>query len=158
MSAEDLKKLNDTLTKLSEKVDQMETSIEEKNEQIKKLSDANSDREKLAQDEEKKATFNIMFKEGKVVEAQRESFIAGDTKKFAELSQSIKFDNLGHSVEGNKEEEKEEELSPEEAEEKLAKLAKEEAEAKNVSLSEATNTIIMSHPKLAEKYLQKFNL
>lgn len=70
----------------------------------KQLSESKSKLEKFEQDKaksEKEAEFQKMLTEFKAVEAQREPFMAGDFKKFAELAQPLNTKAAGQGGAGN---------------------------------------------------------
>lgn len=150
----EVKALTETLKSLSEKIGTMEAALKEKDEKIKALSDKQSDREKSAQLEERKAAFDVMFKEGKVVEAQREAYMQGDVKKFAELQQPITLEGKGSSVDKKPESGKSaDQMTNEEAEDALLAKAKALHEEKKGALSwkDCVTQVKRENPKLAEK-------
>lgn len=104
---------------------------------------------KLAED---KGKFDVMLAEGKVVEAQRESFMKGDTITFASLAKSVNFKNEGHGGSGD------DGKTLSDAEDELERLiAIKLSENKDLSYSEATIKVLSENKKLNEEYNKKFN-
>jgi phage I-like protein len=71
-------------------LEQLQKKVSEYENQVKK----HEEEKKLA---EKTGTFNKLLSEGKVVEAQREPFMTGDTIKFAENARPLNLSGLGTS-------------------------------------------------------------
>ena len=123
---------------LQAKCDQMGVDMAE----AKKCADAEKAAKVLA---EKTAKFNELMSAGKVVEAQRESFMSGDAMKMAELSQQIKLADQGTGATPVIIEE------VKDAEAKVLELAEKmiaNKEAKN--LSEAVSKVLSNNSELAK--------
>lgn len=110
---------------------------------------------KFAEKEKKmglEANFNKMFADGKVVEAQRESFLTGDMVKFSELATEMHAKNAGGQ--GKEKEEKEEtKFTKETVETEISRLAEEKmASNTNVTFSEATQEVLIENKELSEVY------
>jgi phage I-like protein len=105
--------------------------------------------QKKAQDAEKEAEFTKLLSEGKAVAAQREAFIAGDMKKFVELSQPMKLSEQGHSASGGD--------TGADVEEEILKQAKKLSEEKKLSMGKAIAEVLLTNKALAEKRDAKFN-
>jgi len=147
---EQIKALAESVTKLSEKVDSLTKDKDEE----KTVQESNKQEPK---DEQKKVAFDSMLKEGKVVEAQREAFMQGDIQKFTELSQVVKFDNIGQSgATTNVEKKSVEKFSAEEAEDEILRLSQEIMKEKKVTYREALAVVFEENPVLKEKYESKF--
>lgn len=93
---------------------------------------------------EKTTEFSKLLAEGKAVEAQRESFIAGDMKEFIAKSVPVKLSEQGHSATPPVESDKD-------AQEEILAQAKKLSEEKKVSMKEAISSVLKTNPKLAEK-------
>lgn len=151
-SMEELKKLNDRITDLESKnktlADERDAAIEEKTEVAKKLSEAEKKVEELEAEKvetDKKAKFDEMLRNGKVVEAQRESYMTGDLAKFAELS-----GKANTKPEGS-------DHTPDEptgdVEEKVIGLAEKKIEAGEAKdLGEAISKVLSEKPELEKAY------
>lgn len=88
-----LKDLSDRVAAL-EKGEEGEDEMSEVKPPVKgKSDDGKGDDAAMA---EKETKFNLMLSEGKVVEAQRKSFLKGDMMKFAELGKDVKLSTKGH--------------------------------------------------------------
>lgn len=78
--------------------DQKASSFELKLSETQKAADQlKADKEKA----DKNAKFDVMLKDGKVCEAQRESYIAGDLNKFTELAMTVKLTEKGSRGNGD---------------------------------------------------------
>lgn len=99
---------------------------------------------------EKKTKFDKLLSEGKVVEAQREPYIKGDSDKFLELAGTVKLSEKGGAGD----------IDPavvvsnsEEAQKEVLKLAEKAVADKSVkSLSEGINKVLNANPELRKKY------
>jgi uncharacterized protein YoaH (UPF0181 family) len=83
---------------------------------------------------EKTSRFNTLMAEGKAVEAQRESFLAGDMEKFISLQKSVKLSENGHGGKGGDTKEASEDEAYSKCEKRAEELMKEN---KNLKFSEA---------------------
>lgn len=100
---------NVKLGEMQKKLEEMEMSPEEMMAKIKSLTaeleamkGENSKLKEGAQLSEKNKEFDKLLSEGKAVEAQREAYIAGDTVKFAELSEDVNLRGKGSGGTGGK--------------------------------------------------------
>lgn len=149
-----MKKIEDLEAKLK-KSEGMETEFSAMK---KKLSDLEADAAKLAEEKktnDKKASFDKMLAEKKVVEAQRDAFMKDDFAKFAELSQAAPKEKKLSEDDGDNGKDKTEGT----AEEKIIALAEKlVAEKKAPDLGEA-QALVLSDPenkKLREEYEKQF--
>jgi phage I-like protein len=95
---------------------------------------------------EKNSKFDKWMTEGRVVEAQREAFMSGDSEKFAELAQPVKLSENGSNKLPNKEGQP---ASKEEAEKKLSELGdKVLSEKRATTIGEAIRLARKEHPEL----------
>jgi len=92
---------------------------------------------------EKTADFAVLLSEGKAVEAQRESFIAGDMKSFIEKAVPVKLAETGHAAKPP--------VESGDAQEEVLSLAKKLSEEKKISMKEAISSVLKNNNKLAEK-------
>lgn len=133
---------------MGDKVGEIEAEKKQLSEDLKatntKLSEAN---EKISR-QEKEGKFNVMLAEGKVVEAQRDSFITGDMIKFAENAGTINKKPAGHGGSGDNDPVS----SKEEAEDKIIELSEAKAKSDKITLSEAQRIVMKENPELAKKY------
>lgn len=99
--------------------------------------------EKKAKDAEQESEFNKLLSEGKAVAAQREAFMSGDMKKFAELAQPVKLNEAGSG--GGK-------VATGDADEEIMKEAtKLLSENKGWTLKQAVAEVLKTNKSLAEK-------
>ncbi len=93
---------------------------------------------------EKASEFATLLSEGKAVEAQRESFIAGNMKEFIAKAVPVKLHEAGHGhnpvVDTTKE-----------PHDEVLAQAKKLSEENKISIKEAISKVLKSNPKLAEK-------
>lgn len=151
----DLKEMEAKLTKLSDKVDGQTDEIKTLNESNIKLSEENASlkkdnetlkadkiaSEKAAKEAEQKAKFDEMLKKGTVVEAQRESYMANDAAKFAELAQPVKLTPQGDGKDPDKKV-----SSFDEAQDKLSTLmAKKLSDNKDMDHREARRQVMQEN-------------
>lgn len=92
---------------------------------------------------EKTADFAVLLSEGRAVEAQRESFIAGDMKTFIEKAVPVKLAETGHAAKPP--------VESGDAQEEVLSLAKKLSEEKKISMKEAISSVLKNNNKLAEK-------
>lgn len=104
-------------------------------------------------EKEKVQSFDLMLSEGKVVEAQREAFIANDMAEFAKNAQPIKLAETGGA--GNKPEGEDLEKDAEVEIKQLAETAMKENDKLNYP--EAVSLVLSENKALAQKYNKKFN-
>jgi hypothetical protein len=93
---------------------------------------------------EKNSEFEKLLSEGKAVEAQRESFVAGDMKDFIAKSVPVKLAEQGHAKNPPVETEKD-------PQEEILSQAKKLSEEKKISMKDAISSVLKNNPKLAEK-------
>lgn len=130
-----------TMKELKDKNAEMEKALGEyKEKDLKAQAD-----QKLA---EKKGKFDIMLKEGKTVEAQREAFMKDDMMKFTELAQPMKLKEAGHGGAGDGGG-----TAGETAADKIQKLAEAKMkDDKKLTLSEAISSVMKTEKALALEY------
>lgn len=97
----------------------------------------------------KENDFNKMLAEGKVVEAQRDPYMANDMKKFSELSAPMNKDGKGTSEMPSKD------SVEEDVEDVIQAKAKALSEEKKISMKDAIVEVLKSDKKLSEKYAAK---
>ena len=93
---------------------------------------------------EKTTEFESLMKEGKAVEAQRESFLKGDMKEFIAKAQPIKLAEEGSAAVPA-------DSTKDDAEDKILEKAKKLSEEKKISMKEAISQVLKTETKLAEK-------
>lgn len=99
----------------------------------------------------KEREFDIMLSEGKVVEAQRESFLENDMTKFVTLSQPLNMKAKGDGKAAAEDaEDGIEAKTKDEAEDKIIELAEKLAKDEDISLSEAQGIVLRKNPNLAK--------
>lgn len=96
---------------------------------------------------EKTSEFVALLSEGKAVEAQRESYIAGDMKSFIEKSVAIKLTEAGVQ----KTPTEEDAITADQAEDKILSEAIKLSEEKKISMKEAISEVLKNNKKLADK-------
>lgn len=159
MDIETLKKENDELKnklKLAEdkmasgdmekKMKAMEKELEDAKVKLAEYEKKFGDMEKEKKLAELKSKFDTLLTEGKVVEAQREAFMAGDAVKFAELAGKVNLKEAGHggSKGGS--------AGDEDADDQILKLAEQKiAEKKASDLGAAISMVLSENPELAKK-------
>jgi phage I-like protein len=122
------------------KMEAMEKELTEYKEKDKK----NEEAKVLA---EKTSSFNKLLSEGKAVEAQRESFMAGDTVKFAEKAQAVNLSSKGSSSQPVGD------MSLEDAQKEIIKLAEQEVKDKKLkTLGDGIKLVLQNNPELRAKY------
>jgi phage I-like protein len=117
----------------------------------KQLSEVEKENAKLKADLEKvgkERDFDKMLSEGKAVEAQREAFLSGDMKQFAEKAVKVNTQATGNAGQGQA---KDEPKTAAEAEDKILKLAEERAGKDKIELSEAIRITRRENPELVKK-------
>jgi hypothetical protein len=127
-------------------MDEMKNKIQAYEESEKKAAED----KKLS---EKKGSFDKLLTEGKAVEAQRESFMAGDAMKFAELAQPINLQGKGSTepppgktVEAG---------SKDDAEKEILKLAEAKVKDKKADdMSSGIKMVLSENSELRKKYYQ----
>lgn len=134
------------IAELKAKVEAMkpaEIELGDMKKQLSEMKTKNADLEKKIQLSEKDAEFTKLLSEGKVVAAQREAFIEGDVKKFAELSQAMKTTESGHGGSGSGE--------GGDVEAEILKEAKKLSEEQKIPLNKAISQVLSTNKTLAEK-------
>lgn len=128
--------------------------MEDKDAEIAKLKEGQASMEEKVQLSEKNSKFDKMLSDGKVVEAQRKPYIAGDMDSFSALAVKIKLsedgNGTGHGGDGEGEESSD-------IEDKMAEDAQKMAADKKISLSEAVK-IVAAMPKNKKALETKFSL
>lgn len=150
-----------TLEEAMKKIEELEAKIAEmgkgEKEMKEKLEEKKAEEEKAMAEKaakEKEETFTKMLSEGKAVEAQRESFIAGDMVKFAELAQP-----LHTKASGTTDESKPEEKTFADGQDEILSLAKAKMEKNSaLTLGEAISKVLDENKKLSEKYSEEVKL
>lgn len=148
-----------TPEQIAAKIAEMERMIAELKSQLEaSKGEVAAEKEKVAGMEqekalaEKKAAFDVMFAEGKAVEAQREAFMSGDMKKFAELAKPL---NSGGGS-STASEDKEGKGDSQDQIHELALAAMKEN--KFLSYKDAVSKVLSSNKKLHEGYKQEVKL
>jgi phage I-like protein len=119
-----------------------------------KLAEENKTLKMQLEQKEKEIEFSEMLSNGKVVPAQKESFLSGDMKTFAENAVKINLDEKGTGGSQNDDDKSgksEDEMTAEQAEDKILELAEAEVEKKKINLSEAIAQIRLENPDLVKK-------
>jgi len=119
-----------------------EVELGDMKKQLSELKTKNSDLQKKIEASEKEAEFTKLLSEGKVVAAQREAFLEGDVKKFAELSQTVKLSEQGHGGQGS---------GDGDVDEEILKEAKKLSEEKKMPIDKAISEVLLTNKVLAEK-------
>lgn len=102
---------------------------------------------------EKTNDFNKLLAAGKVVEAQRESFIKGDMVQFSELAKPTNLNARGSNSETTIE------LSQgESSQEKIIELAKKAVKEEKITFSEAVQKVLHKESELYKGYLKETTL
>jgi len=124
---------------------QVEVEVEKKDDMEKQLSETKEKlvlAEKKLVEMEKETEFTKLLSEGKAVAAQREAYLAGDMKKFIELSEPMKMEEQGVAT------------TPKDVDDvdgEIEKLAKKLAEEKKLTFKEAVSEVLRTNKSLAEK-------
>lgn len=133
-----------------------DTAKKELAEKEKQLADMKAENDKLMGEKklsEKNKEFDIMLSEGKVCEAQRKSFLAGDMAEFAKNQKALNFSEKGHGGDSNSSSEKDGDIQ-----DQVIKLAEKKiAENKNLKMKEAMKMVLSENPKMNEEYSKLFN-
>jgi phage I-like protein len=74
---------------LSARIKELEGQVESQTAQLSELRRKNTEAQALAATAKKEAEFNVLLSEGKVVPAQKEAFLKGDTAELLKLSQPL---------------------------------------------------------------------
>lgn len=133
---------------------------------VKTLSEGNKDGDKQLQEENKKLKteledknkeiqFSEMLREGKVVPGQKEAFMKGDMKAFAEGAVDINLKAKGTgkqelSDDKSGKSEEQDEMTADQASDKILELAEEMAEKKKMNLSDAISRVRHDNPDLVK--------
>jgi len=142
----EIKKLNEKIASLEKSAGDKETEIAGMKTKMSEQTAAHDAEKKLA---EKRDSFNKMLAEGKVVEAQRESFVAGDMAKFAELAKPTNLGGKGNS--GGGDDQKKDDPN-QTAQDKVMELAEKEVSENKVSLSEGIQRVLNKDKDLHDRY------
>lgn len=136
-------KASEEALQLAEKVKaDAEAKLSEKDLQLKKLSEDVTALKTEVETEKKKAKFDAMFSEGKVVEAQRKAFMEGDMETFVANAVKLNLSEQGTGADDTAE--------ADTAIIKLNEKAEEIVKSRNVTFSEAFKIARKENPKLAE--------
>lgn len=141
-SVEGLMKMIADLKAKVEGMKPAEIELGDMKKQLSELKTKNTDLQKKIDASEKEAEFTKLLSEGKVVAAQREPFLAGDVKKFAELSQVVKTTEQGHGGQGSE---------GGDVDEEILKEAKKLSEEKKMPIEKAISEVLLTNKVLAEK-------
>lgn len=134
-----------TLEQAMAKIAELEAKIKEMQGGEIEMGKKVAQYEEKAKLAEKTNTFNTMLANGKAVEAQRESFIAGDMVKFAELAKTPNLNPAGgQGGDGGG--------ATKDAQEQLIELADKKMKEGKITFSEAIMAVQRENPKLAEEY------
>lgn len=93
---------------------------------------------------EKTTEFHKLLSEGKAVEAQRESFLAGDMAEFIAKAMPVKLAEQGHSSTPAP-------AATGDAQDEVLTAAKKLSEEKKISMKDAISSVLKSHPTLADR-------
>jgi hypothetical protein len=145
---------NEEKTQLSEAIGVAPKSNDESDKQLseanQKVKDLEEEKKKLSEEKEKleqERKFDALLSEGKVVEAQREPFLANDMEKFASLKEDVNLSEAGsEGGEGAEDEPK----TPEDAANKLSEIADALVEKEGLEFSDAMSRAIHENEKLYE--------
>ena len=99
----------------------------------------------------KKAEFDVMLSEGKVVEAQRESFSKGDMAEFIKNAADVNLNEQGSDKDPKKENTKQD------AADQLIELAEKKAKEDSIEFDEAMESVLRDNPKLSEEHNKVFS-
>jgi phage I-like protein len=134
---EEKKSLQEAVGELDMTPEQMVAKIKELQAEIAKLKGE-------AEMSEKEKVFNKLMSEGKAVEAQRKSYLEGDTVKFAELAgkANVKADGHGGKTDGDKVD----------VQDKVLELAEQKAKENKMPIEDAISVVLSENPKLDEAY------
>lgn len=120
--------------KLSEEIKTLKMQLDEKNKEIQ---------------------FSEMLSTGKVVPAQKDAFLKGDMKAFAEGAVKINLDEKGTQGSGENGDDKsgksQDPMTAEQAQDKILELAEAVVEKKKINLSEAIAQVRQENPDLVKK-------
>lgn len=162
------KKLSEENTALSDKVkaaeadkkvcdeanmtpEEMMAKIAELTKQLEDMKKKANDATIQASEAKKTAEFNVLLSDGKVVEAQRDAFMKGDTAAFAQLSEKV---NLGGGKGSSTQPRERSGAYTRESAgaevDRLAKIALTEKKAKNYG--EAVTFVLSENPELDKVY------
>ena len=131
--------------------EQMVAKIKELEAMIAKLkgeNDSMSEKKELA---EKENSFNKMLAEGKVCEAQRESYVAGDMVKFSENAKPLNLKEDGNGGNPPKGDSKYDDAQ----DEVLALSEVKMKENPNLTDGESISQVLSENPKLHERYREE---
>ena len=101
------------------------------------------------QKKEKEATFSKLVAEGKLVPAQKDAFMAGDTVKLAELAQPVKLKSVGADGEPVNADKN---VS---ASDEVLKLAEKVSTERKIPKGDAISVVLAENPKLHERYQEE---
>lgn len=132
---------------LNARIKELEGQVESQSTQLSELRRKNSDAAAEVERTKKNGEFDLLLKEGKVVEAQREAFMKGDTLSLLKLSEKV---NLNAQGSGNP---PPGDVSNAEAQVQLSEYAKSlVAQNKAKTFGEAFRLALSEKPDLAAKY------
>lgn len=77
------------------KLSELTTKLSEQEASSKKAAEDKAEAERKLAEKEKSDKFNLMLKDGKACEAQREAFMLGNLEEFAKLAQPVKLSTEG---------------------------------------------------------------
>lgn len=129
--------------KFSEEAKGLKAQLAEKE---KAFADLNTEVSKIKTqlaDTEKKASFDVMLSEGKVVEAQRDAYMKGDVDAFAKNAVRVNLSEKGTGGEGAN-------SAADAAEVKLNEEADKLVKEKGVTFAEAYKQVVKANPELAK--------
>ncbi len=127
------------VTTLKAQLAEKETGLKKANDDITAIN------EKLATTE-KKAEFDVMLADGKVVEGQRAAYMKGDFSEFAKNAVAVNLEEAGSGSNGNDDSTAEADKAMVQLDEAAAAIAK----SKGVSMAAAYKQARAENPKLAE--------
>lgn len=116
-------------------------------EDFKRLQEENEELKKANELREKENTFNKLFAEGKVVEAQRKPFLNGDMVKFSENAAPLNTKETGTGKENEKDQKS--------AYDKVMELAEKKMKDEQIMLSEAISGVLKENKELSKQYREE---
>lgn len=126
--------------------EQMVAKIKELEAELAKLRGEKEEMLKEAKLSEKERKFDVLLSEGKVVEAQRDSYLKDNLLEFAELAGEINTENKG------KQGGKESVTAKGDVQDKVIALAEQRAKERNISVGDAISVVLDENKDLRKKY------
>lgn len=127
--------------------EQMMAKIKELMAKIEELEGAKAEMAKEAELSEKERKFDVLLSEGKVVEAQRKSYLEDDMKSFVELAGQVNLSEKGSGKEGKKDK-----IDGETVEDRVLELAEKKAKEESIALGDAISLVLSENAELKKEY------